>query len=121
MNDGWFMRVQISKRIKELIRPKQNPAQRKWFLSTFKPFCKIIAGDVLHDKILFTVFGEMIAHFWQDRVAKPRKCPGFPFKGPPEHLIVSKECPLQSDRAPQSLVDREVNFTHPSFPNEMDN
>jgi hypothetical protein len=46
---------------------------------------------------------------------------GFTFECVAKHLIAREVRPFESDRASQTLIYREVNFSHPAFSDEVDN
>jgi hypothetical protein len=52
-------------------------------------------------------------------MTETRQSSGFALKGGAQHFIIGKKSAFQSDRAAQPLVDRQINFSHPAFADQM--
>src|SRR6185503_12326802 len=119
MNDRRLVRVQIRQCVEELVGPEHHPADRKWFLRRFEPFCEILAGDVFHHQVLLFAFTKMIAYLRENRMSHSGQRSCFTLEGVTEHLITCKIRPLQGDSTSQTLVDGEINFSHSAFTDQM--
>jgi hypothetical protein len=77
---------------------------------------QVVAFDKFHDEELAFAVGEMIADAWQRSVAEVGQQSRFALEGF-EQGLVAEEGFLQSDSAAESKVARQIDGSHPAFPN----
>src|SRR5688572_21160304 len=120
MDDRRLMRMQIVKRVEQLVRPEHHPAQRERLSGVLAAFIEVVTRDVFHHEKLAVRFDKMIDHLWQHRMTQPRKYLCLALERAAHRFMVLKEGAFKCNRAAQPLVDGKVNLAHPAFTDQMD-
>src|ERR1044071_7336767 len=115
MNDLRILRVQVIKRIEQLIRPRQNLIRRKRAPLASHHLRQIVAGDELHHEKLSIAFRKMVADTRQRRMMQTSEQPCFTFELLPQALL-GKQRLFERDCCIETLVDSLINRTHPALP-----
>src|SRR5262249_886951 len=118
VDDWWFLRVQIFKRVEQLIGPAQNLRGQKNSLALRLPvseqLLEVLARDVLHHQKLSFANREIIGHDRQRGVTQTIEQSSFVRKGFPQLQVVVKSL-LQSYRVAELSVRRLIDRPHSSL------
>src|SRR5438067_13003779 len=111
MNNLGILRVQVIKRVAELIRPTQDLLFGKRSSALCQHRREVFTGDILHQQKLTLALVEVIANARQRLMMESRQETRFTLELFAQ-LLVGKERFLQRDDRIQPLIDRFVNGAH---------
>src|SRR6267143_1150499 len=114
MNDLSFVRMQVDKRVKQLIGPGDNGVARQWSELLRDYFRQVASLDKLHDEKRAMALGEVISDSRQRRMIEPGQQSRFPLKLFPLILVIRKRL-LQRHRVAETEVDGFINRAHSTF------
>src|SRR6185369_3287403 len=115
MNYLRILRVQVIKRIEQLICPRQNLVRGKRAALASHHLRQVIAGYELHDEKLSISFRKMVADARQRRMMQSREESCLTFELLPQSLF-GKQRLFERDCGIETLVDGLVNRTHTALP-----
>ena len=114
VHDLAFTRVQINKRVQQLISPGDHRLMRKRSGLSRDDFRQVGSFDQLHHEKCAVALSEVICDSRQPWVIQARHQPSFAFELFPK-VFITRECLLERDRMAESQVYCFINCAHAAF------